>query len=331
MRKLLFAFAALLVTFQAGAAAPKAKVRIALIVESTVDDKGWCQAMHDAIGTVQKRHGAALVEYSFTEKMKPVDAGSAARQYASKGFDIVICHGAQYKNLVLEMAEEFPRTSFVFGTSADVGPRNVFTYMPQSEETGYLNGLIAGQVTRSNVLGLVGPVDGGDAARYDRGFVLGVKAVNPKAEVKVAHTGSFGDFVKAGELAHTQVKAGADVLTGSSQQALGALRAVATYQDPPIWWVGQDVAQLSTPEAVRVVAAASYDYSAVIEALIAKREAGVLGGENLPLNFANGGFVFQFNDRVGPVLTKEIRAKVEAAKASLKAGQLPLDWKSVKF
>ena len=146
-----------------------------------MDDKGWCQAMHDAIKAVQQKYGPALVEYGYSEKMKPVDAGSAARQYASKGFDIVIAHGAQYKNLVLEMAEEFPGTSFAFGTSAEVGPKNVFTYMPGSEETGYLNGLIAGMVTKSNVVGLVGPVDGGDSARYDRGFILGVKATNPKA------------------------------------------------------------------------------------------------------------------------------------------------------
>ena len=330
MRKTLVA-AALLLATQAQAAAPKSPVKIALIVESTVDDKGWCQAMHDAIKAVQAKYGPAQVEYGYSEKMKPVDAGAAARQYASKGYDIVICHGAQYKNLVLEMAEEFPKTSFAFGTSAEIGPKNVFTYMPESEETGYLNGLIAGLATRSNVVGLVGPVDGGDAARYDRGFVLGVKAVNPRAEVKVAHTGSFGDFVKAAELAHTQVKAGADVLTGSSQQALGALRAVATYTDQPIWWVGQDTAQLAIPESVKVVAAASYDYSAVIEALIAKRQAGVLGGENLPLSFANGGFVYKLNDKVGPVLTSEMRSKVDAAKASLTAGKLPLDWKSVKF
>jgi basic membrane protein A and related proteins len=330
MRKVPFVLAALLFALSA-AAAPKAKVRIALIVESTVDDKGWCQAMHDAIAAVQKKYGSALVEYSYSEKMKPVDAGSAARQYASQGYDIVICHGAQYKNLVLEMAEEFPKTSFAFGTSAEVGPKNVFTYMPESEETGYLNGLIAGLTTRSNVIGLVGPVDGGDAARYDRGFVLGVKAVNAKAEVKVAHTGSFGDFVKAGELAQTQIKAGADVLTGSSQQALGALRAVATYKDRKIWWVGQDAAQLAIPEGYKAIAAASYDYSAVVEALIAKREAGVLGGENLPLNFANGGFVYKFNDGVGPVLTQAVRTKVTAAQASLKAGKLPLDWKSITF
>jgi basic membrane protein A len=331
MRKLLVVLAALLVAFQAEAAPPKAKVKVALIVESTVDDKGWGQAMHDAITKVQKAYGPALVEYSFTEKMKPVDAGSAARQYASKGFDIVICHGAQYKNLVLEMSEEFPKVSFVFGTSNEVGHKNVFTYMPQSEQTGYLSGLIAGMTTKANVVGLVGPIDAGDAARYDRGFVLGVKAANPKAEVKVAHTGSFGDFVKAGELAQTQIKAGADVLTGSSQQALGALRAVATFKDQPIWWVGQDIAQIAIPEGYKVIAASSYDYAPVIEALIERREAGVLGGESLPLNFANGGFTFKFNDKVGPVLTKELRAKVEAAKGALSAGKLPLDWKSIKF
>ena len=85
---------------------------MALIVESTVDDKGWCQSMHDAILAVQKKMGAGAMEYSHSEKMKPVDAGSAARQYASQGFDIIICHGAQYKNLVDEMAGVFPNTTF---------------------------------------------------------------------------------------------------------------------------------------------------------------------------------------------------------------------------
>jgi basic membrane protein A and related proteins len=332
MRKLQLFVACLFATLSLTAqAAPKKPVKIALIVESTVDDKGWCQAMHDAIKSVQAKYGKELVDYSYSEKMKPVDAGSAARQYASKGYDLIIGHGAQYKNLMLELSEEFPKVSFAFGTSADIGPKNVFTYMPQSEETGYLNGLVAGLVTRSNVIGLVGPVDGGDAARYDRGFVLGVKAVNPKAEVKVAHTGSFGDFVKAGELAQTQIKAGADVLTGSSQQALGALRAVAAVGDKTILWLGQDLSQLTIPEGKVALAASSYNYAAVIEKLIEKREAGVLGGENIGLSFSNGGFVHAWHAAPNAALTKEIRAKVEAALAELKAGKLPLDWKSVKF
>jgi basic membrane protein A len=332
MKKSLLVLSALF-TFAGGlAAAPPKTVHIALIVESTVDDKGWCQSMHDAIKEVQKQDaGTYKVEYSYSEKMKPVDAGSAARQYASKHFEIIICHGAQYKNLVLEMAEEFPTTSFVFGTSAEIGPKNVFTYMPESEQTGYLNGIIAGMVTKSNIVGLVGPVDGGDAARYDRGFVLGAKSVNPKVDVKVAHTGSFSDFVKAGELAQTQVKAGADFLTGSSQQALGALRAVAEFKDKPIWWAGQDTSQLGIPESFKVLGAASYDYTAVVRELIKRRESGVLGGENIPLTFANKGFIYKFNEKVGPVLTPAIRKAVDKAKGDLTTGKLQLAWKDVKF
>jgi len=314
-----------------GAAAPKAKVKVALIVESTVDDKGWCQSMHDAIKAVQKEYGVSKVEYSYSEKMKPVDAGSAARQYASGHFDIIICHGAQYKNLVTEMAPDYPDTTFVFGTSADIGGKNVFTYMPESEETGYLNGIIAGMVTKTNIVGLVGPVDGGDAARYDRGFVLGAKSVNPNVDVKVAHTGSFGDFVKASELAQTQMKAGADFLTGSSQQAMGALRAVAENKDKAVWWAGQDISQLSVPESPKVLAASSYNYTAVVEALIAKREAGVKGGESIPLNFANKGFTFKYNDAVGKILTPAIKKAVDKARADLTAGKLQVAWKEVKF
>jgi len=331
MKKLLVLSA--LCTYACGlsAAPPKNKVHIALIVQDTVDDKGWCQSMYDAIKSVQKTYGPALVDFSYSEKMKPVDAGSAARQYASKHFDLIICHGAQYKNLVLEMANEFPNTSFVFGTSGDIGPKNVFTYMPESEETGYLNGIIAGMVTKSNVVGVVGPVDGGDAARYDRGFVLGAKAANAKVDVKVAHTGSFSDFVKAGELAQTHIKAGADFLTGSSQQALGALRAVAEYKDKPIWWAGQDTAQLTIPNSFKVIAAASYDYVPVVEELIAKRESGVKGGECIPLTFRNHGFIYKFNDKVGAVLTPAIRTAVEKSKADLTSGKLKLAWKDVKF
>ncbi|TXT42458.1 MAG: putative ABC-type transport system periplasmic component/surface lipoprotein [Spirochaetes bacterium] len=157
-----------------------------------------------------------------------------------------------------------------------------------------------------------------------------MRASNPKAQVQVAYTGSFGDFVKAAELAHTQVKAGADVLTGSAQQALGALRAVAEYKDRNIWWVGQDTAQLGIPESYKVIAAASYAYQAVVEALIEKRQSGVLGGESIPLNFNNGGFIYQFNDKVGPVLTAAVKAAAEKAKADITSRKLMVPWKEVK-
>ncbi|NBK21200.1 MAG: BMP family ABC transporter substrate-binding protein [Spirochaetia bacterium] len=316
-------------------AAPAAKkdsnvVKIALIIENTIDDKGWCQAMHDGILEAQTKL-PGRIEYSYSEKMKPVDAGSAARQYVSQGYNIIIAHGAQYKNLIMEMADEYPKVTFAFGTSSEVGPKNVFTYMPESEETGYLSGLIAGMTTKANVVGIVGPVDAGDAARYNRGYVLGVKAANPNAKVMVAHSGSFSDFIKAGEVAQSQIKAGADVLSGSSQQALGALRAVADYRDKDIWWVGQDIAQIGIPEGYKVIAASSYNYAAVVVGLVEKLDAGITGGMSLPMNFNNGGFIFKFNPALDKISDGAIKAKVNEAIAAFKAKPNTINYTSVDY
>ncbi|MDR1949730.1 MAG: BMP family protein [Spirochaetaceae bacterium] len=308
-------------------------VKIALIIENTIDDKGWCQAMYDGLVQAQKQL-PGRIEFSYSEKMLPVDAGSAARQYASQGYNIIIGHGAQYKNLILEMAEEYPNITFAFGTSAEIGPKNVFTYMPQSEETGYLNGIIAGLITKSGQVGLVGPVDGGDSARYNRGFVLGVQQVNPRAKIAVAHTGSFSDYVKAGEVAHTQIRSGADVLTGSSQQAIGALRAVsdAAYSSRTLWWLGQDLAQLDTPEGkAKCIAASSYNYAAVITGFVRKLDAGIRGGECIPMNFLNDGFVFEYNQSLSGQVSADVRAKVDEALASFRQKAETLDWNSVDY
>ena len=315
------------------AATPSKVIKIALIIESTIDDKGWGQAMYDGILEAAAKN-PGKIEYSVSEKMKPVDAGSAILQYAGQGYQIIIGHGAQFKNVITEMALEYPKIAFAFGTSSDIVGPNVFSYMPESEETGYLNGLIAGMLTKTNTIGLVGPVDGGDAARYNRGFVLGVKAVNAKANVMVAHTGSFADFVKASEVAHTQIKSGADILTGSSQQALGALRAVADYRDKDIWWVGQDLAQIAIPEGYKVLSASSYNYAAVINTMVSKLEAGILGGENIPMNFNNNGFVFQYNPALKSKITPAIEAKVTEALNAFKAARgnaAVVNWKEVKY
>lgn len=308
-------------------------VKIALIIENTIDDKGWCQAMYDGIVEAQKQL-PGRIEFSYSEKMLPVDAGSAARQYAAQGYTIIIGHGAQYKNLILEMAEEFPNITFAFGTSSEIGPKNVFTYMPESEETGYLSGVIAGLTTQSNIIGFVGPVDGGDAARYGRGFVLGIQKVNPSAKIMVAHTGSFSDFVKAGEVAHSQIRSGGDVLTGAAQQAIGALRAVgdASYGGQFLWWVGQDIAQFGTPEGTaKCLAASSYNYAAVIVGLVQKLDAGVRGGECIPMNFSNGGFVFEYNRNLSGQISSEVRAKVDEALADFRKTPNTLNWNGVDY
>lgn len=296
---------------EASGAEADGQYKVALIIENTIDDRGWCQSMHDGIlGAMEALPGK--IHYEYSERMTTVDAESIARQYIADGFDLIIAHGSQYRNMVSDLAAEFPDVSFAFGTSSDIIADNVFTYMPESEETGYLSGLIAGLLTKTDNIGLVGPVDSGDAARYNRGFILGVEAVNPDAAVNVAYTGSFSDYVRSAELATTQILAGADVLTGSSQQAIGAMRACAEYDD--VLWVGQDIAQFETPEGqAKCVAASAYNYTAVVVGLIESLDEGITGGVCIPMNFNNGGFIFEYNSALSDVVTDEIRAAVGEA------------------
>ena len=312
----------------------KKEIKVALIVSSTIDDKGWCQAMHDGITqAMAELPKGKVAEYKAVENTQPADTLTAIRTYVNQGFNIIIVHGSQFRAQVEDAAKEFPDVMFAFGTTTDVIAPNVFSYMPQSEETGFLSGIIAGMTTKANHVGLVGPIDGGDAARYNRGFVLGVQSVNPKAKIDVVHIGNFNDTVKSGEFAQNLIQAGCDVLTGSSQQALGALRAVAEYRNRDIWWVGQDLAQLDLAEGYKCIAASSYNYKAVLIGLVEAFDQGKLGGEVIPMNFNNGGFVWGWNDaKCADKITPEIRKAVEDKLAQFKAkADLVSNWASVDY
>jgi basic membrane protein A len=332
---LMVAFIIVGAVFAQGSKEAKAKeIKVALIVSSTVDDKGWCQAMHEGIlEAMAELPKGKIAEYKAVENTQPSDTLTAIRTYVNQGFNIIIVHGSQFRAQVEDAAKEFPDVMFAFGTTSDVIAPNVFSYMPQSEETGFLGGIIAGLTTKVNHVGVVGPIDGGDSARYNRGFVLGVQSVNPKAKIEVVHIGNFNDTVKSGEFAQNLIQAGCDVLTGSSQQALGALRAVAEYRNRDIWWVGQDLAQLDLAEGYKCIAASSYNYKAVLINLVAAFDQGKLGGEVIPMNFSNGGFVWGWNDaKCADKITPEIRKAVEDKLAQFKATpELVSNWASVDY
>lgn len=324
---------ALVSVFAAGSAEAKTSdIKIALIIANTIDDKGWCQAMYDGILQAAEELPGKFT-FKAVENTQPADTMTAIRTYVNNGYNIIIAHGSQFRAQVEEASKEFPDVMFAFGTTTDIIGPNVYSYMPQSEETGYLSGIVAGLTTKVNKVALVGPIDGGDSARYNRGFVLGVQSVNPNAKIQVTHIGDFGDTVKSGEAAQAFIQGGADVLTGSSQQALGSLRAVADYPDKDIWWVGQDLAQLDLDEGYKCIAASSYNYKAVVVGLVENFEAGNKGGEVIPMNFNNGGFVWGWNEaKCADKITPEIKAAVEAKMAEFTSqANLLSNWSDVDY
>jgi basic membrane lipoprotein Med (substrate-binding protein (PBP1-ABC) superfamily) len=265
-------------------------VRIALVLASTVTDLAWSQSIYDSIKELQEIYGEDTIELVYTENMFEVtNAASAIRDYAESGYDLIIAHGAQYGTSLFEIAPDFPETSFAWGTSTNTGEAdgvtNVFAYEPRAQEGGYVSGVLAAHLTESGVIGLVGPVDAGDAKLHVDGFVAGVHAVNPDTRVNVSFTGSFGDTSLAAEAANTHIQAGADVLTGSSQQVVGAVN-VARENDVPWMGIQSDQSPLA-PDTV--VATVLYDWKPTLLDMITSHQNGEYGGRVLQLTLANGG------------------------------------------
>lgn len=301
------------------------KVKIALIIPSTIDDMAWSQVMYEGIKAVQKKYGEDKIEVEVSERLwNAVDAGSAIRQYASQGFDIVIAHGAQYQSVLDEVAPDFPKTSFAYGTGFATNHPNIFAYDPQAQQGAYLLGIMAGLKTKTNIVGIVGPVKSGDAIKYNIGFEKGVKSVNPEAAVRVAYTGSFGDLVAAGEIARTHIKAGADVLSGTAQQCVGAIRVASEFEG--VLWLSSDMDQ-SSIALQTVLASQEYKFDDVIKGIIKYRQKGIIGGKHLELTLENGYLEIVYNPKLASILTPEMMTDIDKAKAKIISGEIKVGLK----
>lgn len=277
--------------------------------------------MYAALVAVQTEMGGeSAMQISVSENMFQVaDAAAAIRDYAADGNNLVIAHGTQYGNSMFEVAKDFPETSFAWGTATDTGEANgftnVFAYEAQAQEGGYVNGVVAALLSQKDVIGVVGPVEAGDAKLYIDGFVAGVKATKPDAVVNISYTGSFGDTALAAEAANTHIKAGADVLTGSAQQVVGAIGVAA---ENKVFWLGTQSDQ--TPLAPEyVVANQLYDWVPAVKDMIELHKGGTLGGKVYSLTLA-AGLNLQLSDNAA--LTDEIRAAADAAIEGIKGGTI---------
>src|SRR5512136_2967245 len=290
---------ALLATACGGPAAPSSApsklFRIAVVMPSATTDLAFSQSMYSALLSVQKDMGGeSALQISYSENMfKVPDAAGAIRDYASQGFDIVIAHGSQYGSSVQEIAKDFPKVTFAWGTDVNTfGLPNVYAYTAAAEEGGYVNGVLAAKLTKAKLIGVTGPIEVGDAKTYIDGFTQGVASVDKNIKVAKTWTGSFSDVALMTEAAKTHIAAGADVLTGSSQSVVGSIGAAKAKGS--ILWFGTQADQSSLAPDL-VVASQQYDWTGILKEIIASRATGTLGGKTYTLKLENGGLKIVYN------------------------------------
>jgi len=281
-------------TEASGDATSTGPLKVGIIAPSASNDLAFSQSMVDAVNAVA---GDRELEIAITDGTFIVeDAAAAIRGYADDGFDLVIAHGSQYGGPLQEIAPDFPDVAFAWGTAVDTfGLPNVSAYTVRADEGGYVNGTLAAQLTESGVIGVVGPIEVGDAKLYVDGFVAGAAAQDSDVTVNVNYIESFSDVALASEAATAHIANGADVLTGTAQMVVGATGVAGPAGAK---WFGTQSNQ--TPLGPDfVVASQVYHWEVVLVDMMTAIDAGNFGGEVYTLTLANGGLEIEFNDGAG--------------------------------
>jgi basic membrane protein A and related proteins len=194
------------------AAAPKAEpLKIAFAYVGPVGDGGWTFAHDNARKAVEKEFGDK-VKTSFVESVpESADAERVIRDMAGQGNKLIFGTTFGYADPMLKVAADFKETKFEHATgykSAD----NMRTYDSRTYEGAYMAGVIAGKMTKTNVLGVVGSVAIPEVVRNINSFTLGAQSVNPKIKTKVVWVGEWFAPPKETEAATALINGGADVL-----------------------------------------------------------------------------------------------------------------------
>ena len=195
-------------------------IKVAGIYTQPIQQK-WDARLHQGLLAAKSAGG---VEYVFSEKVANTDYIRVLREYCESGVKLIVGEAFGISKEARKVADEYPDVAFLMGDPFAPHGSNFSVFDNYIHEPCYLMGVLAGSMTRSNKLGMVGGYPIGEVNRLFHAFINGAKSVNPKVEVKVTFIGSWYDPPKAKEAAFAQVEAGVDVLYAERAGVVDAAR-----------------------------------------------------------------------------------------------------------
>ena len=187
------------------------KVKVGFVYLTTPGDHGWTYAHEVARQDVEKHFGNK-VETTFVENVpEGPDSARVIRELAKQGNEIIFTTSFGYMDHTIKVAKEFPNVKFEHITgykrSSNVATGNIRFY-----EGRYVQGVVAGLMTKSNKIGYLASFPIPEVIQGINAFGIGLRSVNPKAEVSVIWVNSWYDPVKEADAAKVHIAEGADIL-----------------------------------------------------------------------------------------------------------------------
>jgi simple sugar transport system substrate-binding protein len=198
-------------TAAAPAAAPAGPLKIAFAYVGPVGDGGWTYAHDNGRKALEKEFGAK-VETSYVEKVpEGADAERVFRDMVGQGNKLIFGTTFGYMEPMLKVATDSPDVKFEHATGYKTAP-NMRTYDSRTYEGAYMAGVVAGGMTKTNTLGVVGSIPIPEVIRNINSFTMGAQSVNPKIKTRVVWVNEWFAPPKETEAATALINGGADVL-----------------------------------------------------------------------------------------------------------------------
>lgn len=296
-----------------------APIRVSVVYPGDcLGDSSYCELLYNG---VQKTEAALGIE--ITEIESTAETWDMQLREASKGSDLVITSGFQMGAPLLRVAPEFPEVMFVIFDAEVVLP-NVAAFTHRVNEGTFLVGAIAGLKSKTGKVGYLGGADVPLLHQFEAGYVAGVKAVNPDAEIFRNYVADdeqgFYQPMKAEELALAQYENGVDVIYAMADRSgFGAIEAAKTEENRYVIWSYINISAV-VPDVVLTSLRVGIDDS--VSNIIRDFEMGTFTPGVQSLGLAEGGVGYALDEGNNPLLSDEILMKVDALKAQIISGEI---------
>lgn len=206
--KLMQALLLVMLTVGMAQAADK-ELKVGFIYVSPIGDAGWSYA-HDVGRQVVEEMDGVTTSYVEAVAEGP-DSERVMLNMARKGFDLIFATSFGYMDPMLKVAGQFPDATFMHCSGFKTAP-NMGNYFGRMYQARYLSGMVAGAMTKSNIIGYAAAFPIPEVIRGINAFTLGARSVNPEATVRVVWTKTWYDPATEKEAAKSLLDVGADVI-----------------------------------------------------------------------------------------------------------------------
>ena len=287
---------------------------------ATAIEEPWDGVIHSAL---QKAQTDGRITYEFTDDIGYAgDMERVLREVAEqKKPDIIFGDAFGNEEAVRRVAKDYPEIAFVFGSGGGPAEPNFSVFDNWIHEPAYLSGMLAGGLTKSNVIGVVGGLPVPEVNRIVNAFIAGAMSVNPEVDVKTSFINSWFDPAAAKEAALAQIDSGADVLFA---ERFGVIEAAA---ENSLYAFGNMSDQKDlAPEFV--VSGPVWNMEPTVDYIINQVAGGTYTAQDLKdfsMVAKGGSTLAPINTNVTGGIPQELIDQVKAKEAEIKSGLFRVD------